>query len=336
MEINAEALPRPAFGVPDGPGSGMLVPTGPDEPWGATVDDAFDDVDVDLDGADDGADDDAVVVSGPLGPPRRLGPGDRLVFGRGPDVDLPLGPDDRWISRRVGEIIVAVDGVRVVNLSRKYALVVQSGDYAPGAAAPALREPVTLRARMPQDPAEACLLTAGSALVGSALMLRERRAVHLRLPGAMPDVTAVPPAGTGGKTSTVAGITMNPESREFMVALQLCVPWLRDSAWVDPLPSEPEIGPLVLESVGEDYLARRVRADPQLRERLRRKVRDHLKALRKKLEARALLPAEGPVGNTVIASTIIRHDILGRRHLDLFENDYWKQVQANQWAQCLE
>ncbi|TDB89380.1 hypothetical protein E1264_08525 [Actinomadura sp. KC216] len=285
---------------------------------------------------DDPDDDGAVVVSGPLGPPRLLRPGDRLTFGRGPEVDLPLGPDDRWMSKRAGEIAVDGDGVRVVNLSRKHALVIQSGDYEPGDPAPPLREPVTLRPRLPEDPAEACVLTAGSALVGSALMLRELRAVHVRLPGPGPAADPVLPGGSGRRSSTVAGITMNPETREFMVALQLCAPWLRNTARVDRLPTEPEIGPLALESVGETYLARRARNDPELRDRLQKKVHDHLKALRKKLVARTLLPKEGTLGNTAIASTILLYDILGHRHLALFENAYWKQVQANQWARCLE
>jgi hypothetical protein len=285
----------------------------------------------------EGEDDGAVVVTGPLGPPRRLRPGDRLTFGRGgPDVDLPLGPDDRWLSRKVGEIAVDADGVRIVDLSRKHTLIVRSGDLGPAGPAPSPREPVRLRPRLPDDPAAACVLTAGSALVGSALMLQEHRAVHVRLPGPGPAAEPVPPPAGGRKSSTVAGITMNPETREFMVALQLCAPWLRDASRVDPLPSGPEIGPLALESVGQTYLADRVRRDEELRKRLNGKVHDHLKALRKKLVARALLPAEGTIGNTAIAASLVHYDILGERHLALFANDYWKDVQANQWATCLE
>jgi hypothetical protein len=287
----------------------------------------------DMEGEEDGA----VVVSGPLGPPRLLRPGGRLTFGRGgPEVDLPLGPDDRWLSRKVGEITVDAGGVRIVNLSRKHALIVRSGDLGLDGPAPSLREPVRLRPRLPDDPAEACVLSAGSALVGSALMLQEYRAVHVRLPGAGPAAEPVLPQASGRRSSTVAGITMNPETREVRVAVQLCAPWLRNAARVDPLPSGPEIGPLALESVGRTYLADRTRGDEELRKRLNGKVHDHLKALRKKLVARALLPDEGTVGNTAIAAALVHYDILGERHLALFANDYWRDVQANQWATCLE
>lgn len=284
----------------------------------------------------DGEEDGAVVVTGPLGPPRRLEPGDRLTFGRGPDMDLRLDPGDRRLSRRAGEITVDAGGVRIVNLSSKQVLVVQSGNVELGGTAPPHREPVRLRARLPGDPAEACVLSAGSALVGSALMLQDLRAVHVRLPGPGTAPGPVLPPGSGHRSSTVAAITMNPETREFMVALQLCAPWLRNTSKVDALPSGPEIGPLALESAGQAYLARRVRQDPELRERLNGKVHDHLKALRKKLAARALLPAEGTIGNTAVAAALINYDILGCRHLALLENAYWKDVQANKWATCLE
>ncbi|WP_067469157.1 hypothetical protein [Actinomadura macra] len=282
-----------------------------------------------------GEDDGSVEVSGPEGPPRRLRPGDRLTFGRGPEVDLAFGENNRWMSRRVGEIAVEADGVRIVNLSAKHVLVVETGIVGedPGPVRP---EPVRLRPRLPGDPSEACLLSAGSALVGSALMLRERRAVHVRLPERGPGGEPALPPGRASLSSTVAGITMNPEKREFMVALLLCAPWLRDTSRLARLPSVPEIGLRALEVVGAAYPLRVVGRDPRLRDRLTGKVNDHLKALRRKLVARTLLPSEGTVGHTAIATALIHYDILGTRHLALFEDRYWLDVQANHWTYCLD
>ncbi|WP_242890716.1 FHA domain-containing protein [Actinomadura litoris] len=287
------------------------------------------------DTAEDGEDDGAVEVSGPEGPPRRVRPGERLTFGRGPDVDLAFGERNRWMSRRVGEITVEDGGVRLVNLSAKHALVVEAGTVGedPARTRP---EPVRLRPRLPGDPAEACVLTAGSALVGSALMIRENRAVHVRLPGPGPSGEPVLPAPSGSRSSTVAGITMNPETRQFMVALLLCAPWLRDATRVARLPTVPEIGRQALELTGAHYLLRVVDREPRLQELLAGKVNDHLKALLKKLVARTLLPAEGTVGHTAVASALIHYDVLGHRHLALFEDAYWLRVQANKWSTCMD
>lgn len=50
----------------------------------------------------------------------RAGPDDPRGCGDArPEADLPLGPDDRRLSRKVGEIAVDADGVRIVNLSRE-------------------------------------------------------------------------------------------------------------------------------------------------------------------------------------------------------------------------
>ncbi|WP_030168161.1 hypothetical protein [Spirillospora albida] len=282
----------------------------------------------------DDADGGAVEVSPPEGAERRLGPGDRVTFGRGPDVDVPFGAGDRWMSRRVGEIAVEPGGVRILNLSRKHVLLVRTGNLAdPGSGEHP--EPVRLRPRVPGEPAEACLLAAGSALIGSAVMLQERRGVLVRVPAAPAAEPFTHAPGGGSRSSTVARITLRPDTRGFMVALLLCEPWLRDPSRRSPLPSYPEIGAGALRVARAAHLLAAIERDPDRRDLLTGKIRDHLKALHRKLVSRRLLPDGKPAGAAAIAAALIHFDIIGRRHLALFEDDHWLEVQAYAWRRCM-
>ncbi|TDD82631.1 hypothetical protein E1298_22455 [Actinomadura rubrisoli] len=262
----------------------------------------------------------AVEVSAADGVPRRLDVGERLVFGRGPGVDLPLG-EDRFTSRRVGEVAVLADGVRIVNLSRKQALLVQAG---PG-------EPVRLPALVQGSHDGGHLLRAGSALVGSARMLEQRLAVHVVVPPVAPGEIEPPPYGI----STEARVRMNLETREFMVALLLCRPWLERPDRIGRLPSQPELGRLALETANAHHLLRRIDADAESRERFHRKIHDHVKTLRGKLARHGLVPAEEVVGHSAIVSALLHFDVIGPRHLALLQDEHWLSVQENKWWNCM-
>ncbi|WP_433337771.1 hypothetical protein [Spirillospora sp. CA-294931] len=263
---------------------------------------------------------DAVEVSAAGEAPRRLATGETVVFGRGPDVDLPLG-DDRWMSRRMGEITVLAEGVRIVNLSRKQALLVKTGTG----------EPHRLRARVPDSPADGHLLSAGSALVGSATMLEQRRAVHVAMPPARPAEPEPPPGGI----STEARVRLKQETREFMVALLMCRPWLERPERIDRLPTQPEIGRMALETTSAHHLISEIDRNLESRERFHRKIHDHVKTLRGKLARHGLVKADDVVGHSAIVSALLHFDIIGPRHLALFGDEHWLSVQENKWWACM-
>ena len=96
------------------------------------------------------------------GQKRLLAEGGRLIFGRGPDVDLIVAAG-RGLSRRAGVVTVLAAGAWIANLSRTHALYVEGDGYQ-------VRLP-----RMEDDgePASGWFVRTGTALVGSRAMLDE-------------------------------------------------------------------------------------------------------------------------------------------------------------------
>jgi hypothetical protein len=101
-------------------------------------------------------------VSTASGQRRLLAEGSRLVFGRGPDVDLIVAAG-RGLSRRAGVVTVLAAGAWIANISRTHALYVEGDGYQ-------VRLP-----RMEDDgePANGWFVRTGRALVGSRAMLDE-------------------------------------------------------------------------------------------------------------------------------------------------------------------
>ena len=101
-------------------------------------------------------------VSTPSGQKRLLAEGSRLIFGRGPDVDLIVAAG-RGLSRRAGVVTVLTAGAWIANISRTHALYVEGDGYQ-------VRLP-----RMEDDgePANGWFVRTGTALVGSRAMLDE-------------------------------------------------------------------------------------------------------------------------------------------------------------------
>jgi hypothetical protein len=263
----------------------------------------------------------AVEVAGPDGARRFLGPGDRLAFGRGPDVDLPLG-EDRWMSRRLGHLVVSDGSVHVVNDSRKLILHVKTE-----------AEIVQLPAATPGASDVGCTLFSGVAMIGSAAMLRERRALVVTLPDrwrTTPD-PGLPVTGAARNLSTVPPLRLNPATREFMVALLLCRPWLEDQSRVSALPSVPQIGRQALTVTHAHHRLAEIERDAKQRDQLTEQIKGQIKQLREKLQGKGYLPANGSVGHTSITSTLIHYDIITRRDLALFDDDHWISLQENRW-----
>jgi hypothetical protein len=98
--------------------------------------------------------------------------GSRLVFGRGPGVDLIIAAG-RGLSRRAGLVTAMADGTWIANISRTHALYVEGDGYQ-------VRLP-----RMEHDgePANGWFVHAGTALVGSRAMLDEGQSLVVTVTG---------------------------------------------------------------------------------------------------------------------------------------------------------
>jgi len=112
--------------------------------------------------------------------------GRRLVFGRGPGVDLIIAAG-RGLSRRAGLVTAMADGAWIANISRTHALYVEGEGYQ-------VRLP-----RMEHDgePANGWFVHAGTALVGSRAMLDEGQSLVVTVTGQY-DATARPEGWDAG------------------------------------------------------------------------------------------------------------------------------------------
>ena len=123
--------------------------------------------------------------------------GTRLVFGRGPGVDLIVAAG-RGLSRRAGLVTVMAAGVWIANISRTHALYVEGEGYQ-------VRLP-----RMEHDgePANGWFVHAGTALVGSRAMLDEGQSLMVTVTGQYEAPAAGDQAGYAEDTELAAtGLT---------------------------------------------------------------------------------------------------------------------------------
>ena len=114
------------------------------------------------------------------GQQRLLAEGSRLVFGRGPDVDLIVAAG-RGLSRRAGLVTVLAAGAWIANLSRTHALYVEGEGYQ-------VRLP---RMENDDEPANGWFVRTGTAQVGSRAMLDEGQPLVVTVT-LQSDETAVP------------------------------------------------------------------------------------------------------------------------------------------------
>ena len=105
--------------------------------------------------------------------------GTRLMFGRGPGVDLIIAAG-RGLSRRAGLVTAMAAGVWIANISRTHALYVEGDGYQ-------VRLP-----RMEHDgePANGWFVHAGTALVGSRAMLDEGQSLMVTVTGQYEEAAA--------------------------------------------------------------------------------------------------------------------------------------------------
>src|SRR6516164_3914491 len=98
--------------------------------------------------------------------------GSRLVFGRGPGVDLIIAAG-RGLSRRAGLVTAMAAGVWIANISRTHALYVEDDG----------------------EPANGWFVHTGTALVGSRAMLDEGQSLMVTVTGQYEEAAAGRQAG---------------------------------------------------------------------------------------------------------------------------------------------
>jgi len=141
--------------------------------------------------------------------------GSRLVFGRGPGVDLIVAAG-RGLSRRAGLLTAMAAGVWIANISRTHALYVEGDGYQ-------VRLP-----RMEDDgePASGWFVHAGTAMVGSRAMLDEGRSLVVTVSGQHQPAAAA----RGGGWADAAGLADDVEWTDEMHPALRAGPGVADEA----------------------------------------------------------------------------------------------------------
>ena len=271
-------------------------------------------------------------------------PGGRLVFGRGPDVDLVV-PAGRGLSRRAGLISAVEGGGWVANLSSTHALYTEGDGY---------------RIRLPRldeggEPSAGWFIRAGSILVGSRAMLDDGQPLRLVVAaadGAAPVAGDVPggdlAAGAAGNGAAADGaldarylradgdvtllpLYLDPNTKLFLVALMWCRPWLIDPGRSTALPRTPEIARAALECTDAHHEIERFDTDPAFRDRLSARVGEHLKVLRRKIVERGLVRPGTRLSDEVAVGALIENGIVAPTDLVRLSDPAWCSRQEDLW-----
>jgi hypothetical protein len=271
-------------------------------------------------------------------------PGGRLVFGRGPDVDLVV-PAGRGLSRRAGLISAVEGGGWVANLSSTHALYTEGDGY---------------RIRLPRldeggEPSAGWFVREGSILVGSRAMLDDGQPLRLVVAaadGAAPVAGDVPggdlaggAAGNGAAADgaldarclradgdvTLLPLYLDPNTKLFLVALMWCRPWLIDPGRSTALPRTPEIARAALECTDAHHEIERFDTDPAFRDRLSARVGEHLKVLRRKIVERGLVRPGTRLSDEVAVGALIENGIVAPTDLVRLSDPAWCSRQEDLW-----
>ena len=245
--------------------------------------------------------------------------GDRLVFGRGPQVDLAVVAG-RGLSRQAGVITALDGGVLIANLSRTHALYVVGPGY---------------RIRLPRleagdEPVGGWFLQAGSVDVGSLAMLDDGSPLHVQVAGE-PEADTVPGGQRSEGDATLVPLRLDPDTKVFLVALLWCRPWLTDPTRTTPLPRTPEIARAALQVTGAHYELERFESDPGFRDRLAARVGEHVKALRHKIAERGLARPGVRLSDEVVAEVLLEHAVITPADLARLDDPAWRTRQEDLW-----
>jgi len=146
--------------------------------------------------------------------------GNRLVFGRGPGVDLIVAAG-RGLSRRAGVVTAMAAGVWIANISRTHALYVEGDGYQ-------VRLP-----RMEKDgePANGWFVATGTAMVGSRTMLDEGQALVVTVASQHKEAAAARGAGWADEAGLADEVEWTDEVDPAEAVLGLGQPEMEDARW---------------------------------------------------------------------------------------------------------
>jgi hypothetical protein len=269
-------------------------------------------------------------VSTATGHTVRISEGGRLIFGRGPGVDLII-PAGRGLSRRAGVVSVLAVGTWIANISHTHALYVEGDGY---------------RIRLPRlesegEPAGGWLVRRGAAQVGSRAMLDDGQPLTVLVPSG--DDAGLPTRLNGGIAGadtdigseigdgTLLPLYLDPMTKLFLVALMWCRPWLLDVSATTPLPRTPEIARAALEATGAYHELERFENDQEFRDRLSARVAEHLKVLRRKIADRGLVAGDVRLSDEVAVRVLIEHGIITTADLTRLTDPVWCSRQEDLW-----
>ena len=292
-------------------------------------------------------------VSTASGQNRLVAEGCRLVFGRGPEVDLIIAAG-RGLSRRAGLVTAMAAGAWIANISHTHALYVEGDGYQ-------VRLP---RMEDDSEPANGWFVHAGKAMVGSRAMLDEGQSLVVTVTGAYEEQAAARAAGWDGRTrladdvertdevtpatgtgqpeleeleetgradGTLLPFYLDPMTKLFLVALIWCRPWLVDPSATRPLPRTPEIARGALEVTGAYHELERFDADPEYRDLLSARVAEHIKVLRRKIADRGLAAADVRLSDEVAVRILIEHGAITSADLGRLADPEWRSRQEDLW-----
>jgi hypothetical protein len=261
----------------------------------------------------------------------RIAEGSRLVFGRGPGVDLAVAAG-RGLSRRAGVVTAMAAGVCITNISRTHALYVEGDGY---------------RIRLPRleedgEPAGGWLLHSGTARVGSRAMLDDGQPLAVTVmgrrpgdadPGAEEDdgADAADRYGQTDGEGTLLPLYLDPMTKLFLVALLWCRPWLLDPGASTPLPRTPEIARAALEVTGAYHELERFETDAGFRDLLSARVTEHIKVLRRKIGDRGLVGPDVRLSDEVAVRILIEHGVITLADLGRLADPAWRSRQEDLW-----
>ena len=257
-------------------------------------------------------------VSTESGQEMRIAEGTRLVFGRGPGVDLAVAAG-RGLSRRAGIVTAMAAGAWITNISRTHALYVEGEDY---------------RIRLPRledsgEPAGGWLLHTGTARVGSRAMLDEGLPLEVTVTG--PPADGPPGESQPDGEGTILPLYLDPMTKGFLVALIWCRPWLIDPSATTALPRTPEIARAALEVTGAYHELERFETDAEFRDLLSARVAEHIKVLRRKILDRGLAGPDVRLSDEVAVRILIEHGIITSADLGLLADPAWRSRQEDLW-----
>jgi hypothetical protein len=245
--------------------------------------------------------------------------GQRLVFGRGPEVDLAVAAG-RGLSRRAGIVTAMPAGAWITNISRTHALYVEGDGY---------------RIRLPRvedgaEPAGGWLLHSGTALVGSRAMLDEGLPLQVSVTGQQAANQAAGDGQPDGE-GTILPLYLDPMTKLFLVALIWCRPWLLDPSATTALPRTPEIARGALEVTGAYHELERFETDAEFRDLLSARVAEHIKVLRRKINDRGLADPDARLSDEVAVRILIEHGIIPSADLSRLADPGWRSRQEDLW-----